>query len=75
MKKQVEKKCKELGLSKSSLPSFSREEMAMNKGSADFFGINNYTTRLCSVATESIDHHVEGGFFDVKEEVDPQWQR
>ena len=75
MKEQVLKKCKELGLSESSLPKFSKEEIETNKGSADFFGINNYTTRFCSVASEPLDHHVEGGFFDVKEDIDSKWER
>ena len=32
MKQQVEKKCKELGLTESSLPNFTEEEMKLNQG-------------------------------------------
>lgn len=30
------------------LPTFSDEELAVVKGSSDFYGMNTYTTNLCS---------------------------
>ena len=33
------------------LPTFSAEELAVVKGSSDFYGMNTYTTNLCSEST------------------------
>ena len=52
-----------------SLPDFTDEEIKMNKGSSDFFGVNHYTTSLvskCQVGTEDCDF----GFY---ESVCPNW--
>ena len=50
--------------------------VAIASGSADFLGLNHYTTRLCSHVTDDArDPHTEGGFFDVMEDVMPEWER
>jgi beta-glucosidase/6-phospho-beta-glucosidase/beta-galactosidase len=44
MKEWMAKKSKEEGYSKSRLPSFTKEEIEMVKGTWDFLGLNHYTT-------------------------------
>jgi len=44
MKEWLAKKSKEEGYSRSRLPSFTKEEIEMVKGTWDFLGINHYTT-------------------------------
>ncbi|XP_033747862.1 lactase-phlorizin hydrolase-like [Pecten maximus] len=48
MKRVVKSKSLAQGLSKSRLPEFTPEEIAQNKKSADFFGLNHYTSNLVS---------------------------
>lgn len=33
------------------LPEFTPEELAVVKGSSDFYGMNTYTTNLCSTSS------------------------
>ena len=40
------------------LPEFTSEEWAIVKGSSDFYGMNTYTTNLCS---KSLDPCASGG--------------
>ncbi|KAK3598305.1 hypothetical protein CHS0354_029215 [Potamilus streckersoni] len=44
MKQFVARKSREQSLAKSRLPEFTAEEKLMNRGSADFLGLNHYTT-------------------------------
>nr|AEW67361.1 beta-glucosidase [Coptotermes formosanus] len=44
MKEWLGKKCKEEGYSRSRLPSFTKEEIELVRGTWDYLGINHYTT-------------------------------
>ncbi|XP_050546386.1 myrosinase 1-like [Daktulosphaira vitifoliae] len=46
MREWVDKKCKSEGRPWSTLPTFSEEEIKLLKGTADFYSINHYSTRL-----------------------------
>ncbi|KAK3084655.1 hypothetical protein FSP39_017015 [Pinctada imbricata] len=48
VKDTVAAKSTRQGLSQSRLPTFTPDEIAKNKGSSDFFGLNHYTSRLVS---------------------------
>lgn len=51
MKTAIAAKSADQGLSQSRLPEFTEEEIAYNKGTADFIGINHYTTQYAADAT------------------------
>ncbi|KAL3857463.1 hypothetical protein ACJMK2_012133 [Sinanodonta woodiana] len=59
MKQFVARKSREQGLDKSRLPEFTAEEKLMNKGAADFFGLNHYTTNYIRHNVRG-DHSYEG---------------
>lgn len=67
------KKAKELGLTQSPLQQFTKEEILLNRGSSDFFGLNYYTTRYVSKPTTVLPPTSEAALVDVLEEADPQW--
>lgn len=48
MIEKIGKMSKEEGFEKSRLPEFTQEEIKMINGSYDFFGLNHYTSVLCS---------------------------
>ncbi|KAK9687258.1 Glycosyl hydrolase family 1 [Popillia japonica] len=52
MKGSIEYASKQEGLPKSRLPELTQEEIELIKGSADFLGINHYTTFYCSPIEE-----------------------
>ncbi|GJQ70049.1 hypothetical protein Trydic_g15999, partial [Trypoxylus dichotomus] len=54
MKANIEYASKQEGLLKSRLPEFAPEEIELIKGSADFLGVNHYTTFYCT-STEDQD--------------------
>ncbi|XP_045539978.1 myrosinase 1-like [Papilio machaon] len=54
VKKIVEKKSKQQGFYRSRLPTLSPEEINLLKGSADFLGINHYTTFLIKPSTKNL---------------------
>ncbi|XP_048001415.1 myrosinase 1-like [Leguminivora glycinivorella] len=56
VKDRVAKKSKEQGLVRSRLPSLSKEEIKLIKGSSDFLGLNHYTTYL--ITPSEIKHKV-----------------
>ncbi|XP_013165273.1 PREDICTED: myrosinase 1-like, partial [Papilio xuthus] len=54
VKKIIEKKSKQQGFYRSRLPTLSPEEIKLLKGSADFLGVNHYTTFLIKPSTKNI---------------------
>ncbi|KAF5307521.1 hypothetical protein FQR65_LT06876 [Abscondita terminalis] len=62
------------GFSSSRLPEFTPEEINYIKGTADFFGLNHYTTRLVENAvSEPIGTPSQHKDSRVKESIDPNW--
>ncbi|XP_017782122.1 PREDICTED: myrosinase 1-like isoform X2 [Nicrophorus vespilloides] len=75
MKEVISKASAEEGFSKSRLPSFTAEEIEMIRGSADFLGLNHYTTRLVTDgAAKGISR--PSYYFDIGAEarVDEAWE-
>uniref|UniRef100_A0A8C5LYM6 Cytosolic beta-glucosidase n=1 Tax=Leptobrachium leishanense TaxID=445787 RepID=A0A8C5LYM6_9ANUR len=73
MKVEVSKRSKEQGLQNSRLPEFTNEEKVMMKGTADFFCLNYYTTRMikpCSATNEEPSYDSDMAAEGVK---DPEW--
>ena len=71
IKDMVEKKSKEQKYRKSRLPRLSSEDVALIKGTADFLGLNHYTTRMVEAASqhmgnmvEEIEHEYTGNYHD-----------
>ncbi|KAK9687259.1 Glycosyl hydrolase family 1 [Popillia japonica] len=60
MKENIEYASKQEALPKSRLPEFTQEEIELIKGSADFLGVNHYTTFYCSPVE---DKSIEIGLF------------
>ncbi|CAG9559661.1 unnamed protein product [Danaus chrysippus] len=63
VRKRIDDMSRNQGFARSRLPSFTPEEVAMVRGSSDFFGINHYTTYLMSNSSmepgwtvPSVDH-------------------
>ncbi|KAL3868358.1 hypothetical protein ACJMK2_041172 [Sinanodonta woodiana] len=60
----------------SRLPNFTAQEIARNNGSADFLGLNHYTTSLVEPLRRNDNVHVTGGYIDDQENIlshDPAW--
>ncbi|XP_058050185.1 lactase/phlorizin hydrolase [Ahaetulla prasina] len=73
LKTQIEETIKQCPLNNVNLPTFSSEEKKMVQGTADFFGLSHYTSRLVGVLdnqTCSSDYETFGGF---TRHVDPSW--
>lgn len=71
VKSKVLEKSQKLGLQKSRLPSFTAEEVALNKGSTDFLGINYYSSEIASAAERPFDPPTYDDDTDVTLELDP----
>lgn len=52
--KLVDQKSKEQNFTRSRLPKFTTEEVEYIKGTADFFGLNHYTTYLLTMADKEV---------------------
>ncbi|CAG4965354.1 myrosinase 1-like [Colias croceus] len=72
--KLVDEKSRQQNYSRSRLPKFTPEEVEFIKGTADFFGLNHYTTYLLSMADEEVgqipSHENDVGIVRVQ---DPNW--
>ncbi|XP_026759049.2 myrosinase 1-like [Galleria mellonella] len=70
----VNEKSKEQNYSSSRLPVFSKDEVEYIRGTADFFGLNHYTTYLLSMADKEVgaipSHENDVGIVRVQ---DPDW--
>lgn len=77
LKAQLASKAKQLGLPGSILPHFTAEEIRLNRGSSDFFGLNHYTTRIGSRPTDPPQEQTisDAALVDVHEELDPKWKK
>jgi len=75
-KQQIKKASEERGLPYV-LPQFTPEDIALNKGSYDFYGMNHYTSRLVSPAERQEHARMQIGneVFGIYEEPDPSWSR
>ncbi|XP_060578197.1 lactase/phlorizin hydrolase-like [Ruditapes philippinarum] len=71
MRHQVDKKSKDLNESR--LPHFTDEEKNLIKGSADFLGLNQYTTLLAEDYEFPTVDHTYYNDMDLKESRDPNW--
>ncbi|KAH9494597.1 hypothetical protein Btru_019683, partial [Bulinus truncatus] len=72
MKSQIANKSSKLG-QPSRLPTFSAEEIINNKGTADFVGVNYYTSMYATSAELPHDPPSYENDMDVKRDIDPSW--
>uniref|UniRef100_A0A8C5SSN2 Lactase n=1 Tax=Laticauda laticaudata TaxID=8630 RepID=A0A8C5SSN2_LATLA len=73
LKTQIEEKINQCSVNIAKLPTFSNDDKKMVQGTADFFGLSHYTSRLVGVLdnqTCNSDYETIGGF---SREVDPSW--
>ncbi|ESO98171.1 hypothetical protein LOTGIDRAFT_174304 [Lottia gigantea] len=75
MKSQVHNKSMEIGLSQSRLPEFSDDDKANIKGTADFLGLNHYTSVYATAMNLPADPPSFFDDSDVKTFPDPEWPR
>ncbi|XP_064612424.1 cytosolic beta-glucosidase-like [Liolophura sinensis] len=74
MKEYIGKKSHAQGLEYSRLPSFTEEDKMQNRGAADFFGLNHYTSQIVS-HHENKPHSPDYGHDqDVQNIHDPNWK-
>ena len=73
MRQNIDQKSMAQGFEQSRLPSFTEEESAMIAGSADFLGVNMYTSQLVFPMAESIDTVSKDNDDDVYQYQDPDW--
>ncbi|CAL1538497.1 unnamed protein product [Lymnaea stagnalis] len=72
MKQKIQEKSLKLGQT-SRLPSFTPQEIQYNKGTADFVGLNYYTSIYASSADLPYDPPSWDNDQDIKRERDPSW--
>ncbi|XP_039198279.1 lactase-phlorizin hydrolase [Crotalus tigris] len=73
LKSQIEETIKQCSANIAKLPTFTSEEKKMVRGTADFFGLSHYTSRLVGPLdnqTCTSDYETIGGF---SRDVDPSW--
>ncbi|XP_061162617.1 lactase/phlorizin hydrolase-like, partial [Saccostrea echinata] len=75
MKDQIGNKSQAQGYSHSRLPTFTKEDKAAITGSADFLGMNHYTTSLVSPIKIPPEVKSYDADKDVRSEADPSWAR
>ncbi|XP_052799795.1 lactase/phlorizin hydrolase-like [Mya arenaria] len=72
MRYTVDRKSRKEGRNESRLPRFTEEEIKMNKGSYDFFGLNHYTSQYVRHNRDNRENHYEGDQ-DLYTKVDDCW--
>ncbi|XP_063174479.1 lactase/phlorizin hydrolase isoform X1 [Candoia aspera] len=75
LKSQIEETNKQCSAAIAKLPTFTSEEKKLVKGTADFFGLSHYTSRLVGVLANQTctpDYEIIGGF---SQDVDPSWPK
>ncbi|XP_059161912.1 uncharacterized protein LOC131944999 [Physella acuta] len=72
MKTKIKEKSQKLG-HPSRLPTFTDEEIRLNKGTSDFIGLNYYTSRYATPADLPFDPPSFENDQDISREVDPAW--
>nr|XP_049692102.1 myrosinase 1 [Helicoverpa armigera] len=75
MRSVVDKNSKEQGFPSSRLPSFTPGEVKMIKGSADFLGLNHYTTRLVQQVPKNNSNPTSENDINVKQIIDEKWPK
>ncbi|KAK6484922.1 lactase-phlorizin hydrolase-like [Huso huso] len=73
LKTQIEQKNTQCDKEVARLPVFTQQEKLNIKGTADFFGLNHYTSRLVSVSANMTCTAGPHGVGDFTEHVDPSW--
>ncbi|XP_067665990.1 lactase/phlorizin hydrolase-like [Haliotis asinina] len=73
MRSQVDKKSRQGGVTRSRLPSFTDAEKLRNRGTADFLGLNYYTSVLATPRVQPYDPPRYDTDQDVEQSVDPTW--
>ncbi|KAK9674799.1 Glycosyl hydrolase family 1, partial [Popillia japonica] len=56
------------------LPSFTKDEIEDLKGSCDFFGLNHYTTYLCTTLKTQSEGPSHARDVGAQYSVDPKWE-
>lgn len=77
MRKRIDYNSKQQGFKESRLPRFTTKEKAILQGSADFLGLNHYTSKLASMpmsekASEMTSYEIDRSF-DIS--FDPKWPK
>nr|XP_006006254.1 PREDICTED: lactase-phlorizin hydrolase [Latimeria chalumnae] len=75
LKTQIENKNLECGKVIGQLPAFTEEEKLYIKGTADFFGVSHYTSRIVSATTNKICTSEYNNIGDFTQHVHPSWPR
>uniref|UniRef100_A0A8C0H6P5 Lactase n=1 Tax=Chelonoidis abingdonii TaxID=106734 RepID=A0A8C0H6P5_CHEAB len=73
LKSQIQQKNQQCSISVAILPSFSEEEKSIVKGTADFFGLSHYTSRLISTAVNDTCIPAYESVGNFSQHVDPSW--
>ncbi|XP_034642170.1 lactase-phlorizin hydrolase [Trachemys scripta elegans] len=73
LKSQIQQKNQQCSIPVAILPSFSEEEKSIVKGTADFFGLSHYTSRLISTAVNDTCIPAYENVVNFSQHVDPSW--
>lgn len=74
MRDHIDELSEREGYSKSRLPKFTEEEVQLIKGTSDFFGLNHYTSELCTTMKWEVvgpSHQLDVGAHC---ETNPEWE-
>ncbi|CAM2100551.1 unnamed protein product [Caretta caretta] len=73
LKSQIHQKNQQCSIPVAILPSFSEEEKSIVQGTADFFGLSHYTSRLISTAANDTCLPDYENIVNFSQHVDPSW--